>query len=422
MRKLFTLPLSLMSLIFQSAALALGQIWAHKVRSILTTIGIFIGVSAVTTVIASITGLQTKVLSEIETLESSKNINIYPYRPREGPYRYAMMHKIQFEPKDFDGLLEACPSVDTYTFLTQTAHKVRFEERSIDNCSVFGINPSWHNIQNRKIELGRPFSAIDQEQAWQVCLINEEVRDELRLDRDCIGQSIFVGGRSFRIVGVVKAPTLFDIDLEFAEVFIPFETAWKIWKPMMTVLANSSTPELSPQAQAELRFFMRQIRRLNPGEPDTFRLRASEEGVQAFNNIVVVFTAIASCLVGISLLVGGVGIMNIMLVSVSERTREIGLRKAVGAKPSAILLQFLVEAVMLCLLGGLIGIAVGQGFILLITWIVSTAFGVDLGAIFIPLWAVALAFGFSAFVGVVFGFLPAVKAALLDPIEALRHE
>ncbi len=143
-----------------------------------------------------------------------------------------------------------------------------------------------------------------------------------------------------------------------------------------------------------------------------------EEILQEFNKIAVGVTAVAGGIVGISLLVGGVGIMNIMLVSVSERTREIGLRKAVGARPSAILLQFLVEAVVLCLFGGMIGLGIGQG----LTSLIAKIPGASLDMAYIPLWAIGLSFGFAGSVGVFFGMFPAIKAARLDPIEALRHE
>ncbi|UCF13876.1 MAG: FtsX-like permease family protein, partial [Phycisphaerales bacterium] len=147
-------------------------------------------------------------------------------------------------------------------------------------------------------------------------------------------------------------------------------------------------------------------------------LEVIEEYLKTFNKMAMMITAVAGGVVGISLLVGGVGIMNIMLVSVSERTREIGLRKAVGAKPSAILLQFLVEAIVLCLFGGLLGILIGQGMTSMIAKIPNS--GLDMA--YIPLWAIGLSFGFAATVGVFFGMFPAIKAARLDPIEALSHE
>ena len=186
----------------------------------------------------------------------------------------------------------------------------------------------------------------------------------------------------------------------------------------MYAIAASRTPELSEEAQAELRFFLRRKRQLKPGEPDTFGVQAIQKFLEQFEQLAAMVTLVAGGIVGISLLVGGVGIMNIMLVSVSERTREIGLRKAVGARPSAILLQFLVEAVMLCLIGGLIGLLCGQ----LITVGLGAIPQAKLERAYIPIWAIGLSFGFSALVGVVFGMFPAIKAARLDPIEALRHE
>jgi putative ABC transport system permease protein len=262
---------------------------------------------------------------------------------------------------------------------------------------------------------------MDEENGWQVCLITPDVRDELRLERDCIGKRIVIGQRSFEIVGVVEGRVesgMFGQMGSSKEVFIPYETAWRLWEPMTFAMASCRKPELSKEAQAELRFFLRQSRRLGPGDPDTFRLEVIEEYLKMFDNFAKMITAVAGGIVGISLVVGGVGIMNIMLVSVSERTREIGLRKAVGAKPSAILLQFLVEAVVLCLFGGLIGTAAGQAM----TFIIAKIPGSPLELAYIPLWAIGLSFGFAGTVGVFFGMFPAIKAARLDPIEALRHE
>ena len=184
------------------------------------------------------------------------------------------------------------------------------------------------------------------------------------------------------------------------------------------VRAESKSPEVSDDARAEISFFLRRTRNIKPGEPDTFRVDSVKNFLDIFDNIARVVFLVAGCIVGISLLVGGVGIMNIMLVSVSERTREIGLRKAVGAKKSAILTQFLIEAVVLCFVGGLFGIGIGQ----LITTGIANIPKIELDMSFIPLWAIGLAFGFSGTVGIFFGMFPAIKAARLDPIEALRHE
>ncbi|MHC5034715.1 MAG: ABC transporter permease [Planctomycetota bacterium] len=202
------------------------------------------------------------------------------------------------------------------------------------------------------------------------------------------------------------------------EVLIPFMTAWKSRETWMYVIASSKSPELADEARAELTFFLRRVRGLKPGDPDTFRLEVMEKYLAQFKQMAMAITIVAGGIVGISLLVGGIGIMNIMLVSVSERTREIGLRKAVGARPSAILLQFLVEAITLCFFGGLIGVALAQVF----TSAMAQIPDAPLDKAEIPVWAVLVSFGFAAAVGVFFGMFPAIKAARLDPIEALRHE
>ncbi len=420
MIRLLTAPLLFVGLLVQSIRLALGQIWANKMRSTLTTVGIVIGVASVTSVIAALTGLKTKVLKDFETLGTNK-IFIVPHWPREGRFRHFNWRQIRFQPKQFDGLLERCPSIEDYTLMTDRSQTVYHGVQSIDGARVNGINPSWHRIENRSVILGRPFTLMDEENGWQVCLITPDVRDELRMDRDCIGQRIVIDRRSFQIVGVVEGRVksgMFGDMGSSKEVFIPFETAWRLWDPWIYAMASCREPELSKEAQAELRFFLRQSRHLGPGDPDTFRLEVIEEYLSTFNKMAMAITAVAGGVVGISLLVGGVGIMNIMLVSVSERTREIGLRKAVGAKPSAILLQFLVESVVLCLFGGLLGTLSGQ----LMTFLISKIPNANLDLAYVPLWAIGLSFGFAGSVGVFFGMFPAIKAARLDPIEALRHE
>ncbi len=421
MRRLLVAPLLFVALILQSIRLAMGQIWANKMRSTLTTIGIVIGVASVTSVIAALTGLRDKVDKDFETLGTNK-IFIIPHWPREGKFRHFNWRQIRFTPKQFENLLERCPSIEDFTLMTDRSQTVYHGVHNIEGATVNGINPSWHRIENRSVIDGRPFTLMDEENGWQVCLITPDVRDELRLERDCMGKRIVIDRRSFEIVGVVegrvKAGMFGDMGSS-KEVFIPFETAWRLWDPWIYSMASCRAPELSKEAQAELRFYLRQARRLEPGDPDTFRLEVIEEYQKIFTGFAMAVTAVAGGIVGVSLLVGGVGIMNIMLVSVSERTREIGLRKAVGAKPSAILLQFLVESIVLCLFGGLIGVACGQTLTMGIANIPGADF-LDMARI--PLWAIGLSFGFAATVGVFFGMFPAIKAARLDPIEALRHE
>jgi len=395
--------MAFLRLIYQSIYLALGQIWANKMRSFLTTIGIVIGVASVTAVIAALTGLKAKVLTQVETF-GTNTIFIAPRRPKTGPMRHASWWTMRFLPEQFDAALEHCPSVAKLCRIGSVGrHTARFGEESVENVSVTGIEPSYHDIENRPVVLGRRFSVIDDMQRRQVCLIDPKLQNELRLDRDCVGQKILLGHQTFVIAGVVERRPELNFGQggeDYYEVFVPFRTVFKLAEPGVWAFAAGRSTET-----------------LRPGEPDNFRVESLKSALETFNEIALMVTLVAGGIVGISLLVGGVGIMNIMLVSVSERTREIGLRKAVGAKNTAILTQFLIEAIVLCFLGGLIGLVIGQ----LLTNIIAGLNPV-LEKTYIPAWAIGLAFGFAGSVGIFFGLFPAVKAARLDPIEALRHE
>jgi len=424
MRFLLSIPMGFIRLLLQSIYLALSQIWANKVRAILTTLGIIIGVASVTSVIAALSGLKTKIMSDIETFGTNR-VFIWPSQPDSGPKRRASSQVIRFLPEHFDGLLEHCPSVESLSRIDTYGDSIKYKDQSIENAQVHGIENAWHKIESRPVIMGRPFSAVDQLQGRLVCLVDPSLRDKLRLDKNPTGEIITIGHYSFRIIGIVeKRPSMSMIDVggrgEEYEVFVPFNTLYyKLqYMPWFMAMAASKSPEVSDEAKAEIRFFLRQKRNLKPGEPDTFGVLTVESEVRKFNEISTRITLVAGGIVGISLLVGGVGIMNIMLVSVSERTREIGLRKAVGARSSAILTQFLIEAVVLCCVGGLVGVAVGQG----LTTLIAKIPNVKLDQAYIPAWAIMMSFGFSAIVGVFFGMFPAIKAARLDPIEALRHE
>jgi putative ABC transport system permease protein len=417
---LFTAPLALFRLSYQSVYLALAQIWANKTRSILTTIGIVIGVASVTSVIAALTGLKAKILTQVETF-GTNTIFISSRRPDKGPLRHASWWTIRFLPEHFDDMLEHCPSVAHFSRMGSAGQQtVRFGEKSVENVSIMGIEPAYHQIESRPVVLGRTFSAIDDMQARQVCLIDPKLRGELRLDRDCIGQSILIGYNTFAIVGVIERRPELGLgmgDEEHNEIFIPFRTLKKLGEPWIWAFAASKSAQVLEEAEAEISFFLRRTRNIRPNEPDNFRVESLQSALETFNKIAMTVTLAAGGVVGISLLVGGVGIMNIMLVSVSERTREIGLRKAVGAKKSAILTQFLIESVVLCFVGGIVGVAAGQGLTLIISGINPL-----LEKTYIPGWAILLSFGFAGTVGIFFGMFPAIKAARLDPIEALRHE
>jgi len=407
-------------LLYQSVYLALSQIWANKTRSVLTTIGIVIGVASVTAVIAALTGLKAKILTQVETL-GTNTIFISPRQPERGPLRHATWWTIRFLPEHLEGLREHCPSVAHISRIGGVGWQtVRHSEISVDTVSINGIEPDWHEIEHRPVVDGRTFSVIDDMQARQVCIIEPKLKNKLRLDKDCIGQIIRIGHHAFVVAGVMEPRPSLNVgedSQERYEVFIPFRTIFKLGEPGVYALASSTSAEVTEEAEAEISFFLRRTRRIKPGQPDNFRVESLQSALETFNQISTSVTLVAGGVVGISLLVGGVGIMNIMLVSVSERTREIGLRKAVGARRSAILTQFLIEAVVLCFVGGLVGVGIGQCLTMIIAGLNPL-----LEKTYIPFWAIGLSFGFAGTVGVVFGMFPAIKAARLDPIEALRHE
>jgi putative ABC transport system permease protein len=422
MKALIRVPVAFFRLFYQSVCLSLSQIWANKTRSILTTIGIVIGVASVTAVIAALSGLKAKILTQVQTL-GSNTIFIQPKRPDTGPLQHAPWWTIRFLPEQFDGMLEHCPSVKRFARQTWVGqYTVNHRDRSAENVMVRGIEPDSQKIESRPVTIGRPLSVIDEMQARQVCLIDPKLRNDLRLDRDCIGQPILIGYHTFYIVGVIepRPESLFGGgDQQTSEIFIPFKTSFKLKQYLyIGVLAESKSAAVSEDARAEITFFLRRTRNIKPGEPDTFEVQSLKNILDIFNKIATIVTMVAGGIVGISLLVGGVGIMNIMLVSVSERTREIGLRKAVGARKTAILTQFLIESVVLCFVGGLVGVGIGQ----LLTLAIANIPKVKLDMAYIPWWAIAISFGFAGTVGIFFGMFPAIKAARLDPIEALRHE
>ena len=407
-------------LLFQTVLIALAQIWANKIRAVLTTLGIVIGVAAVVSIVAATKGLESFVLDQFATIGANK-VWVFPRMPDNRRDRYGW-RQLRLTTRQVDGMLAASPSLARLSPVMNFTVSVQAGDKVKDLVTVTGIRPDWHEIESRSVTIGRPFMPSDEEGKLQVCLINDKGVAELNLNSDPTGTVLLVGGRRFKIVGVVETKAvspMFGGNEAQTEIFIPFATGEMMRpEPRIYVVAQSRGPELFEDVKAEITTYMRRVRNLEPGEPNTFGVEAIDQAISQFKSLAAGLQAFAGGIVAISLLVGGIGIMNIMLVSVSERTREIGLRKAVGAKPSVILTQFLVEAVTLCMLGGAIGLAIGQGLVIVMRAVASNALG---GAV-IPSWAVMLAVGFSAATGLIFGMFPAIKAARLDPIEALRHE
>jgi len=400
---------------------ALSQIWTNKIRSMLTTLGIIIAVASVIIVSSVAVGLKQFMLDQFASFGANK-VWIFPDWPDDQPERYTW-RQVRITPDQARGLIDNCPSLKRISPIMSMQARVQVGDQLRDFVKVEGISPDWHEIEQRFVTVGRPFKSIDEEEKAQVCLINDKGVQELGLPADPTGTIILLDGRRFTIIGVVetRAPSpMFGRRNETQlELLIPFSTGELMRpEPGMYIIGQTRGAEYVEDVKAEVRFYMRRVRGLGPGEPNTFGVEAIDQVIGEFNKIAAVFSAGLAGLVGISLVVGGIGIMNIMLVSVSERTHEIGLRKAVGAQPAVIMLQFLVEAVVLCLVGCAIGIVAGAGVIMLL----KLAPDSPVSKSEIPAWSIVLSVAFSAFTGIVFGMGPAIKAASLDPIEALRHE
>jgi putative ABC transport system permease protein len=408
----------LLRLTLQTVVLALAQIWVNKVRALLTTLGIIIAVWAVVVTVAVMAGLKQFVLDQFESMGANK-VWVFPNWPRQSRERFSY-RQIRITQEQVDGMLAAVPSLQRLTPIMQMSPAVQYGDIVRKGVSVSGVRPEWHEIEQRFVTHGRTFTRIDEDERRQVCLINDKGVEEFGLEADPSGTTILVDGRRFLIVGVVETkqpnPMMGDQDGQQTEIIIPFATGVMMRpEPRLFVIAQTWTPEQFEDAKAEVTGYMRRVRHLQPEDPNTFGVEAIEAARAQFGKVAFYMTTAVGGLAAISLLVGGIGIMNIMLVSVSERTREIGLRKAVGARPEVVLVQFLVEAVTLCMIGGAIGLIASQGAVIGIR-----AMGMKGAAI--PLWAIAVGVGFSALTGVVFGMGPAIKASRLDPIEALRHE
>jgi len=422
----FSIAQAFFRLFFQTIPLALGQIWANKMRAVLTALGIIIGTCAVIAVVGGLTGMKNFVLGEFATF-GTRNIWLWGDVPDS---QRATMSWTDVKVTTYEAnlILDQSPSIGTLTMQTRMSETVSFGKKTKQGVRVMGMWPEWHTIENRDVIYGRRLSNIDVQEKRQVCLVNEAAVEELNLDKDPTGDFLLVGNRRFLIIGVLETK---DVSVMFGggesqtELFIPFETAKAInpytWSWFMMQIREPGEDEtlkqIAADATAELRFILRSNRDLHGDDEDTFESQVMQSNIEQFSGVAGIIGIVATGVVSVSLLVGGVGIMNIMLVSVSERTREIGLRKAMGARPLVVLIQFLVEAVMLCLVGGFIGLGLGYAILSIPRFLPDITLEPE-----VPAWAVTLAIGFSAAVGVVFGMFPAIKAALLNPIDALRHE
>ncbi|WP_235905107.1 ABC transporter permease [Tautonia marina] len=403
-------------LILANVHTALEQIWANKLRSVLTVVGIVIAVTSTITVVSVVQGFTGYVAEFLQGLGTNA-MWIWPERP--GGEAGKRLGRVTLDLRDVEALRTECSTLRSISPLIPRPSVPVALGRTEVTTQLEGVSAEYHAIRNLPVEVGRPFAFLDVERRHPVCILGREVLRKLDAGDDLVGRTLLVDGRRFRVVGILAEKGSVLGNSQDDLVLIPYTVALTMYPATRTSIALTARAfdeEQVPEAKAQIVSLLRRRHRLEAYQPNDFQIRTQDELLTAFNSISIAATAVLAGIVGISLLVGGIGIMNVMLVSVTERTREIGLRKAVGARRRDIMLQFLTEAVGLSLLGG--GLGVGLGYA--ITAIVSLH--PQMVDVAVPLWAVALGFGISAGTGVVFGILPALKAALLNPIDALRHE
>ena len=384
--------------------LALRQIFRNPMRSILTVLGVVIGVAAVITMVTIGNGATQQVRDQIASL-GSDSLMIRPGQ-RLGPGQ--SVGAPSFKESDAEALATQIAGIKAVA-PSRTSTQVVVANGKNWSTSVIGSTNEYFPISSLTVQEGREFEPSELRAGSAVCVIGQTVRKELFGDVDPLGQLLRIKGFSCQIIGLLEPKGQSGMGMDKDDVvIIPLNTfqrrlSGNVRVPLITVAVEAGSD--IERVKESARLLLRERRSLSKGEMDNFNILDTSE----------VMTMLLGAVAAVSLLVGGIGIMNIMLVSVTERTREIGVRLAIGALEREVLLQFLIESVMLACFGGLLGVALALGASLLLTHIMNVPF------IFSPSINI-LAFGFAACIGIVFGYFPARRAAKLDPIEAVRHE
>jgi putative ABC transport system permease protein len=412
--------------IAEAVGLALRAIGANRLRAFLTLIGISIGISAVIALLAIGTGVQDYINGQFASAGTNL-IGIVPGRiqrgPGGGPGSFGTSAFLTLG--DYRAVVANAPNIEAHAADFTSVGNFAYESRT-SQVQVSGVTPSFSQVRNWRPILGRFIEESDNVSRSRVVVLGQTAVKDLFPDEDPIGKQVKINGLPFRVIGVMEAKGASFLGDQDAIAFIPLSTAQERLFPQLaqaqtgdrivsTIYLQVTSESVRPQVEAAVREILRERHRLAPDDEDDFSIISQTELLETFGAVTSVLTLFLGAIAAISLLVGGIGIMNIMLVSVTERTREIGLRKAIGATPAAIQGQFLIEAITLSVIGGLLGILLGIGLALGVTRFV------DFKAIIQP-QAIVLAVGFSAAVGLFFGLYPARRASKLNPIEALRFE
>ncbi|KAF0207925.1 MAG: ABC transporter permease [Actinomycetota bacterium] len=393
----------------ESFRIALRALASNKARSLLTMLGVIIGVAAVIVLVAIGTGVQGEITGQVEGLGSNL-LFIIPGQYGGGMGGDQAPPSRRFTLEDSDLIERKVPGLDAVVPVLQSGSTAKAGNRSI-RVTVAGGNAAGSEVFSSTLAGGRHYRRSEVQAGSRVVALGSSVRTALFPNQDPVGKTITLAGQRFTVVGYYEALGGGLAGDQDSQVYIPVTTAQRIFNVnyVSTIVVKATDPNEIERVKADIR------RVLIPRYGEEFTVFTQEQTLGLLSNLLGTLTYMLAGIAGISLLVGGIGIMNIMLVSVSERTREIGIRKAVGARTYDILSQFVIEAVGLSVLGGIVGIAIGWGGSAAMTALTPVPTNVT------P-WAVAMAFFFAAGVGVFFGVYPAWKASQLDPIEALRYE
>ena len=406
----------------ESALMAFDTLRTNKLRSSLTILGVGVGVLTVIVMVSFIQGLNKAFADQIESL-GSNTIFVSKFEPSFGrPPGPDEIHRKDLTMDDAEALRQEAPSiVGVSPVRRMLAATVRYQDKQTDTPILFGVTPHYEFVQTQYVAAGRFVNDIDMQDRSNVLILGVDVKQALFPYQDAIDKDVRVNGNPYRVIGVMEPLGNFFGQSRDNSIFIPITTFDKYYpdrpfpEVVFFVIVRPQSRAFVKPAIDEMTDILRRRRRIAPGEPNNFGISSQDSLLDVYNQLTGATALVLTSISFVALMIGGIGVMNIMLVSVTERTREIGVRKAVGATKLNILSQFLIEAVVLTAIGGLMGLAVGEVASLLINKYSPLP-------AYVPLWAIGLGVGISASVGIVFGLWPAWKAARLNPIDALRWE